>query len=226
MTMYDNEIQLQEAIQRQIEAFAPSEGETLYRREVPMGARVPDFVCMTVYIKPESPVLPRNCSYRHASILWLLRRSWRLHGTTIARSLYSSTTRIQPAIEELVKAGAVVRHDTGSFSLSECWRSIRIDVLAIEAKLYRWSKALQQAESYQAFADRVVVAMDPLRMPRDPKVIQAFIDARVGLCAVSPEGTTWVVKPARLRTAGREQEYLFASALAPSSSQRLWSRLY
>lgn len=78
MRLYDSELQLQQAIQRQLEAFAPTEGETLYRREVPMGSRVPDFICMTVYSKPEVALLPRNCSYRHASILWTLRQCSRL----------------------------------------------------------------------------------------------------------------------------------------------------
>lgn len=223
--MYGNELQLQDAIRRQIYVFAPDEGETVFRREVPMGNRIPDFICMTIYMKPTSPVLPRNCSFRHASILWVLRRHWRLHTQSIARALFSSTDRLQPLLDDLVRSGAVERHATGAYSLTERWRSIHIDVLAVEAKLHRWSEALQQATSYQAFADRVVVAMDPLGVPCNPKKIQAFVDARVGLCAVSPENISWMVKPVRRKTSGREQEYLLTSALAPSPSQRLWSRL-
>lgn len=220
---YRLEIDLQKSIEDHLPMFRGDSDSFFYRREVPVAGRRPDFVCLMIDEGPEESVLPHNCSYRHAAVLALLRRRKRARLQFLAKQLYSDASRLSLLIEDLVRSGAVVQNATGSYSLSSYWRDVKVEVIAVEAKLTRWREALEQAIGYKAYADRAVVAMAPSALPRTEKVIAAFEQSGVGLCVVHPECTDWIVRPSKTECHSREREYLLASALSPS--QTLWLRL-
>ncbi len=223
MSNYRFERELQEEIEGLLLSILPSEGERVYRREVPMGDRIPDFVCISFKNLSDEDVLPKNCTYRHAAVLATLRQRRRTQPAALAKRLYTDVDRLQPLLKDLIASGAVVENPTGSLSLSVLWAELRAEVIAVEAKLTRWKDALIQAISHKRYADAAVVAMDAATTPRKASSIQAFADQGVGLCAISPNSAEWIVEPKRREGRGHEREYLLTSAL--TSSQTLWSRL-
>lgn len=113
---------------------------------------------------------------------------------------------------------------SGSLALSPEMRSLRAHILAIEAKLARWSEALAQAISYRQFADRVIVAMDAGLFDRtDTGVVSRFRRAGVGLCVVDRDGPTPVHEGRRAERTSAQREYVCSSAFL-HRTQTLWMR--
>lgn len=195
---------------------------TLIRLEVPVGGCIPDLVCVRFSRKPARELWPRRWGYRHAYILWLLRRWRRLHLKTIAARIYECPEKVEPVLHALVKSGAIVVKPTGAFSLSVQMETLRAEVISAETKLCRWKDALKQAQQYRHFSDRVFVAMDPNGTPTTSAAIEVFRRSRIGLCAVDSPILRWVIQPQPLPLGGPNREYLI-SAAASSRGQSLWS---
>ena len=179
------------------------------RSEVPVGSCIPDIVCVRLSEQPRTDLIPSRFSYRHAFVLSLLRERSPLHVETIAAQSFEPPDKARLLIEDLALAGAVVPLHTGAFAISPELLAAEPDVVAIEAKLHRWKDALRQAKTYKRFADRVVVAMDAHGIPSQPAALDEFQSAGVGLCAVAPEATEWLLHPTPVPGCrGPEWEYL------------------
>ncbi len=64
---------------------------------------------------------------------------------------------------------------------------LRMDVIAIEAKLTRWKDALEQARSYQDYSDRSYVALDARRVHVTDSMVSEFEKYGVGLIMCRPD---------------------------------------
>ena len=203
--------------------FNGSYGALCTRREVPVGGRIPDVVCIGFKAHPGQIPWPRSWSYRHSYVTWLLRRHPRLTPRAVAKRLFESLERTNPLIQDLVRSGAVLRTQGDSLELSSVIASQEAEVIAIEAKLRRWRKALEQAANYKRFANVVVVAMDPGGIPRTSEALMEFDRLGIGLCAILGGEIQWHVQPRFVEgLLGPEREYLIRSATA-SDRQTLWS---
>ncbi len=200
---------------------------TFVRREVPVGACIPDLVYVRFVEEPKTDLWPRHWSFLHSHVLWLLRRHAKLLPRTIARRSYESPDRILPILRDLIRSGAVTEATSGALQLSPAMARIDAEVVAAEAKLRNWREALSQAIVYQRFADRVFVAMDASGAPTAKEIWKKFRSMGVGLCVVVRQEIEWYVTPLPRRRGkpGAEREYLISSAAA-ATRQTLWSRRY
>jgi hypothetical protein len=198
--------------------------DVFIRREVPVGACIPDIICVRFFDFPDPNFWPKRWTYRHTFVLWLLRRWHRLKLLSIAQRTYEDPDKIMLILDELTRCGAIVKTSTGSFMLSTKMRNLRADIISVEVKLYRWKEALEQAKIYKNFSDSSFVAMDSNGIPKNPEIISIFQKNRVGLCAVSNEAINWIVPPypSQIKN-GPDREYLISGAA--SYTQTLWSRL-
>lgn len=196
---------------------------TYFRREVPVGEVIPDLVCIRFSHFPKITISSSKWSFRHAYLLWLLRRRSRLTLSSLTRLTYDRKEKVELLVEDLMKSGTVVQLPTGSFALSEQLASMRAEVIAVEAKLDRWTEALRQACNYQRFADRVFVAMDYERIMTKNVPVTEFVRNGVGLFGVSKNDIQFFNRGRRFRSTGPEWEYLVSSTLA-TRPQKLWVR--
>jgi hypothetical protein len=194
-----------------------------FRREVPVGKVIPDLVCIRFNRLPELNIRNSRWSFRHAYLLWLLRRRNRLTLLSLARLTYDRQDKVELLVKDLLHSGTIVQLPTGSFALSRQFASLQAEVIAVEAKLDRWNEALQQARKYQRFADRVFVAMDYERIKTKRVPIPEFIQSGVGLLGVSKTCTRFLNRGRRYRSASPEWEYLVSSTLT-NNRQALWVR--
>ena len=200
-------------------------GHTLVRRELPVGGEIPDLIYITFSRRPPADLWPARWTFRHAFLVWQLRRRSRLQVTTLARRSFLPLDRTQVCLNDLLNCGAVEKASTGAFTLSPRLAELDAEVLAVEVKLRRWKDALRQAASYARFADRAAVAMESTGIPRGSQRLLVFKRRGIGLCSVSGGDLEWVIPP-RQRQVRRcaEREYMIASA-TDSQRQRSWSLL-
>jgi len=222
-SLFETERDLQQHFQT-LDLNLPGQfGVTVYRREVPIGNCVPDFIFVRFKKLPRPDFLPKRCSFKHSYILWLLKKRKKLRPETIANWSYESLDRIRPLLNDLIRSETIKKLPSGSLTLSDEILEIEAEVVAVETKLYRWTEALKQAEDYLYFANRVFVAMDPEGLPRTNKALIRFRNTGIGLCEVRSNSLNWIIEPSvRKGKLGPEREYLIASSSAPST-QTLWN---
>ena len=87
------------------------------------------------------------------------------------------------SINRLINWGLVDKGPGGRISLTNNW-SNHYRIIAIEAKLYKWQQALEQAISYKKYADDVYVLLPAKNTPLDQTSIEKFKANGVGLITI------------------------------------------
>jgi hypothetical protein len=220
---FETERQLQAVLGTHAALLGVSGPNVRLRREMPVGTVIPDLVLVSFDRVPAQSILRLRWSYPHAHVVAELRRFPHLRRDTIAERMFDRRSRVDRLLDELIDVGALEVTATESIRLSDELRSMRTQIVAVEAKLSRWTEALDQALAYNSFADRSFVAMDATRIDGSPRVADAFKRVGIGLILVDLNG-------ARCVHAGREdtrvtagKEYLRFSALG-ARTQTLWMR--
>lgn len=214
---------MQEHLATALSAAVADSNDVWIRREMPMGRRIPDVVMLRFPSPPPLQLWPRTSTYAHAAAIAELRRAVILRKSRLAERLFETHDRVARLVRDLVATGAVIESGN-TLRLSPAMRTSTAEVVAIEAKLARWTEAMHQAESYRSFADRVFVAMDAgLFDTQSTRAIAAFRRAGVGLYLVNRSGIQLAYKGRAERQMTPEREYVFASALS-TRSQTLWIR--
>jgi len=220
---YQKERELQQDLTFFDFGFAHSSDVTFVRREVSVGGCIPDLICIHFNNFPFEQQWPKPWTYEHAYIMWLLRQHCQLSVDSMASFSFQLADRLSPVIKDLVKHNLLVEDEYANFTLSTHIMDLQVEVVAIEAKLKLWKKALHQAERYKQFSNRAFVAMDADAAPRDPFDTQVFREKGIGLCAVSPGEIEWIVHPKKwTHPIDHQGEYLVTSTMVPSL-QMLWS---
>jgi hypothetical protein len=221
---FKSERELQEELAKLDLNLDGSHTITFFRREVPVGKCIPDLIYVRFAEKPEQNLWPSNWTFRHSYAIWLLRQRAELTINDMAAYFYESPNgRIKDTMLDLAKCGAVDESTSQTYILSGAMKSIKAEVIAAEAKMSQWTRAIEQAQDYMNFADKVFVAMDDYLIPQSIKVLERFCELGIGLCTVSPGRLKWLVYPRHNQNKrSSEREYLIASA-ASSSRQILWS---
>lgn len=222
---FRSELELQKYLSQRILLPGVGAGVMFQRRHVPVGGCIPDLVTVQFREPPPSDLWPQRWTYRHAHVVWLLRKRRTLKVGTIARLAFESDSGIERVVRDLVRCKAVLVGRDGLLRLSPGILRMRPTVIAVEVKLKRWREALAQARAYRRFADRVYVALDANHAPEQQTALTAFRRTGVGLCLIKPPMEHWIV-PAR-RSHGAdcpEREYLVAAA-GLSQRHGRWSRL-
>ena len=192
------------------------------RTEVAVGECVPDIIIVGFSDNLSKINYPKKLTSRHIFILWLIKQSKQITPIEIAEKSFQRLNKVNQIIKDLLISGTVIKSETGELRLQETIASLHSEVVAIEAKLYNWAQAFEQAKRYQDFADKVIVAMDADRTPRREEIIARFKDKKIGLCAVSPTVLEWLVYPEYEYVDSFEKEFIVTSTL--SSNHTFWER--
>lgn len=164
-------------------------------REPSIGLVIPDVLVGVVNRRPR--VLARShFTTVEGAILALLERAGSMHAEAIQRALFLPESTCFRAIEKLCRAGAVEQTGEAEWKLSQSAATAGVELIAFEAKLRLWKRALDQAVSYLTFVDRAYVVLDGNQVRISTDVVSAFVERGVGLWLQHGYAATEVV-PAR-----------------------------
>lgn len=98
-----------------------------------------------------------------------------------------SVSTAKARLKEYEDAGFLFRDDSGYLRLGRQYEPITEIVIAIEAKLRHWKKALQQAVRYKRFSNLSYVLLDHQYIKPALKNIDLFKDKNIGLVSLDCE---------------------------------------
>lgn len=135
-----------------------------------------------------------------------------------------SAQRLEIALKKLIRAGLVDRaYSDVAVRTEAAEMMLGVEIVAVEAKLFRWREALAQAISYQEFADRAYVAMDALRFQLTSDIADEFRQYGIGLLLCDRDTVHHaIVAKARARQSPHRARVAFK--LAASFSGKLVGR--
>jgi hypothetical protein len=114
-------------------------------------------------------------------------------------------------LDRLVDSGLLALGKGGEIVLRrDC--SAGIQIVAVEAKLSKWKKALSQARSNMAFADQSYVALPSSRRSVLPAVAGAFQAAGVGLLFVADDVFDLAIPASSSARHTWRREYVYSTA--------------
>jgi len=181
--------------------------------EVSVGSVIPDFVVVQGG-GGESGRRQHLSNFDTAILAELLNSCRRV--STIAKRLWSEERAIRKRLERLQRVGLVCEERRGSFTPVSVPFS-GTHVIAVEAKLSRWTEALRQAVSYRNFADESYVALPSLLASSHTRLLDEIRECGIGILAVS-ERSVWPVLKAVPQKA-ITSDYLWVIA----KTQGVWS---
>jgi hypothetical protein len=161
--------------------------------EVQVGAVIPDLVIVDPVVDEWSPV---SLTGFDTWIVADLLRARTRRVTTLSRRLYARPEKTMRAVERLERVGLLDRGSSSAFSLCDCFPR-DAEVVAVEAKLYRWREAVDQATSYLRFANRSYVALPKEVVEGTDGLLPVCRARRLGVIAVS-ETSVEIVRMAPL----------------------------
>jgi len=152
------------------------------QREVGVGRSIADVVAALMPVNA-ARILP-PLSVRESVMVSALRASGPTRIDVLERLCGMNRQSLRGgSLDRLQSLGVVVRGAGGRVALGRWCRSGTL--IAIEAKLTRWWDALEQAEAYRQFADRVYVALPADCVGPAVRSRGAFERAGVGLLSVN-----------------------------------------
>lgn len=123
-------------------------------RHLQVATDIPDYV---ITFTPESVGSVPRFSSLECAALAQLRRDGRASAPGVAKELFAQQSRIELALQRVVKLGHARREDGEFIPTSTALMSAR--TIAIEAKLTRWRDAVDQAVRYKRFSNASFVAL-------------------------------------------------------------------
>jgi hypothetical protein len=146
--------------------------------EQPIGAVVPDLL-LAISAVPMSWPVPGLTVVEAHTLAALLNHP--LTSPELITQAFLTPWAGERAVARLVRGGLVVGIDDGLLTATPAARADEVEIIAVEAKLRRWREALEQAESYRRFADRVYVALDGHQIRTTPKMLNLFGERGIGM---------------------------------------------
>lgn len=101
----------------------------------------------------------------------------------------SSQASAKKAINNFIKAGYCTAKDKNTFIKNKQPRELCNSMIAIEAKLKNWKRALWQASRYKTFASESWVVLDRRYATSAIKHIETFKKFNIGLATFSTDGS-------------------------------------
>ena len=191
MPQFNAEAQMCAVLEERLASVFGAPGlQTTAFAEVPVGSVIPDFLVVQGGAKETGRRL--RLTNFDAAILAELLRGCRRAGT-VARRLWSEEQTILTRLNRLRRVGLVREVRRGSFSPVTTPFS-GTHVIAVEAKVSRWTEALRQAASYQTFSNESYVALPSRLVASHARVLTEVRGAGIGLLAVSERGVLPIVK--------------------------------
>lgn len=160
--------------------------------ELKLGYGVPDVV-VTHYVTPSDL---RTLSLDHFDILLLdlIIRKKEIDVETIFNITRSSKAKIKNSLLKLMKED-FVSSDSNLYKQNKPYRSVITQTVAIEAKLYSWKRALNQAYRYKWFSEHSFVFLPEENIGPARKNIEMFKKLEVGLASVGKDSIDVIYAP-------------------------------
>lgn len=149
-------------------------------REQPVGNVIPDIV---IGCWDTSDVLARirSLTRLECHVLALLHREGPLTVSDVASHGYLTERAAAKAVAVLTKQRLVIAGAHERVHVLADLRDVDLRVIAVEAKLRLWRRALTQAKTYRAFADAAYVVLDGNSVRVTNDLIANFAESGVGL---------------------------------------------
>ena len=135
------------------------------------------------------------CSYQQKvllkhdiSIYKAIEKQGQSSVTAIVESTRLNKQQVNNSLEKLGELGYITWRCPETIELAKRYESTIRDVIAIEAKLKDWKRALNQAYRYKWFASRSYVLLDDAHLRPAIKNLSAFQSLGVGLISLDLEG--------------------------------------
>lgn len=106
----------------------------------------------------------------------------------IAKTTRLNKQQIDSSLSKLGELGYVVWRDQNTIELAKKYENTIRDVVAVEAKLKDWRRALNQAYRYKWFASRSYVLLDDAHLKPAIKNLTSFQEMGVGLMSLDLAG--------------------------------------
>lgn len=164
-------------------------------KKLHVGNVIPDIVFLLSEQMTKSEKCTRRLlSYFQCTVLDNLRLRGPARRSTIARRLFSRQDTVAAAATHLLKHGFVRETKTGQLEFVPDALP-KVKIVSVEAKLYRWSEAITQAESYLAFSHASCIALPASVILRNEHLQARCLDAGIGVISVSRSATRLAVAP-------------------------------
>jgi hypothetical protein len=173
----------------------------------PIGAGAPDLTLL--FCEPEVTALA-GANGRSSDVLAYLRVVHRARFETVRERLLLGESAMEATMEALLAGGAVVlRGDL--LSLTPQWRNVLREVVAVEAKVSHWRKAVRQAARNRAFAHRSMVAL-PAKQANRASADTTVRGLGIGVLSIDEGGCVRTLRRSR-RSSPRVWRYYYDLAL-------------
>ncbi len=194
-------------------------GPKLARRSLALqhfqiGMIIPDLLFVATRSGSRSKKVPRvRLTAFDAWVVIALKRHGPVHHEELARDLHSNPDRVWLAIKRLRRYRIVTRMQDLRYALNDRRLIWTAEIVAVEAKLARWTDAITQALSYLSFANRAYVALPKRTVTNSKRVHGACEASGVGLIAVGPGKTEVLVRAKRREPLSPERVWLIWKTL-------------
>lgn len=172
-------------------SFLLDENQKIFH-ELKLGYGVPDVV-VTHYTTPS---YLRSAYLEHFDLLLLdlIIRKKEIDLALIIHTTKSSKRRIKSSLLKLIKEEFVVI-DNDLYKPNKPYQSVLTQTVAIEAKLYSWKRALNQACRYKWFSEHSFVFLPEENIGPAEKNIAMFKKFEVGLASVCKDSINVIYAP-------------------------------
>ena len=195
MTTISSESLMIDPIRRALENIHPP---SVWAEQYRSGYGIADLVGMVIsqrarQLRADNDVKISVSSRRGLAVLAVLQQERSVSLDSLARRTALTDNTVRAVLRILIRSGLAVGAGNRAYRLSACALNPASEIIAVEAKIDRWSRAILQARRYLLFADRTYVAISAGTVSR---VDRAFLYRhRVGLIGVG-NGEAYVVVPA------------------------------
>lgn len=159
-----------------------------------MGRYIPDIVVVLFEDKPTEEIIPPKWTLKHSFVLHYIRKEGPISLKRVADLCYSDKRSTERIIKGMRKSGMINETSEGYYEGEELstWKS---EIVGIELKMKRWSRAVRQAERYKEFADSAHVIMPNKGAHNAIDNLVKFREKGIGLSVVH-DGSESTVLPA------------------------------
>lgn len=109
-------------------------------------------------------------------------------------------------LNEYVEAGFILELEKGIFIVTREYEFVTGHVVAIEAKLKNWKRALFQAQRYKRFSDFSFVLLDEAYSSAAISNIHEFVSSNIGLVTMGKNGFNVIYTPMEMNL--KKEDYL------------------
>jgi len=216
------ELRIEDAVVAQLDAlFGERVCHWWLGASVPIGAGRPDFVAVSY----EQRLSALANIQTNGLLLAYLRGVREARLKTIVSRLGQPCRNIERELSALRDIDAVWEREPGIYSISPSWRGVLRGIVAIEAKVGDWKRAVQQAARNRIFANKSYVAL-PCKTAERVATSPMFQELGIGIISVDEGGSAKIISMATPQ-ATRVWLYYFrlASLVAQESPKQQWPTL-